>query len=406
MDDATWREFVQGESNPAQWTPSYLEQMLEAATRGDSPSATTALQRERLTQFLTCLAQRSVEPAVEIQTLESLLSRLRPRVASFEDVLYTTRERLADLYEAKKDWSLAIRTLQGVTPESGQRQMDPEHKLRAYLRIARLYLKVSSPANLLEAEACLNRVSHVVSDCPAKSLQVEFQLLQAKCLDLRHRFLEACTKYYRLSTLPELAKDERHQMLYVLAMPISQAMLCAIMAGAGPRRSRMLAVLSKDERACSSPHATFIHLLLADRLLPKEQVATLQQLLPSHYLAARDDGHGTIFDHAIWEHNVLAASKLYANITFTSLAQLLGSCTEQHVERLVAHMIEQGRLQATVDQPQMLVVFGRTSGTNSSSDMAHHQWDQNIQLLCQSAEDIVAQIQAKHPDFVQATTSS
>ncbi|KAJ1981499.1 hypothetical protein H4R34_002051 [Dimargaris verticillata] len=399
MDNATLREFVQGTSDPIQWTPSYLDQVLEAVTHGDSQSTTTATQRDQLTQFLTSLAQRSVEPTVEIQALESLLTRLRPRAASFEDVLHQTRERLADLYEGREDWALAIRTLQGMSLESGQRQLGPEYKLRTYLRVARLCLKDSSPTSLVEAETCLNRASHVVPDCPVKSLQVEFQHLQAQSLDHRHRFLDACTKYYQLSTMPELAKDERDQML-------SQAMLCAIMAGAGPRRSRMLAVLCKDERTGSSPHVAFINQLLADRLLSQEQIAALQHLLPPHYLTPRDDGHGTMFDHAIWEHNILAASKLYINVTFASLAQLLGSCTEQQVEQLAARMIEQGRLQATIDQPQALIEFGRTNGTDTSSDTAHHQLDQDIQLLCQSVEDIVTQIQAKHPNFVQAALGS
>jgi len=61
-------------------------------------------------------------------------------------------------------------------------------------------------------------------------------------LDFKRKFIEASRNYYEL--LPFLGEAERPHALQA-------AIVCAILAAAGPQRSRMLATLYKDERSGS-----------------------------------------------------------------------------------------------------------------------------------------------------------
>ena len=59
-----------------------------------------------------------------------------------------------------------------------------------------------------------------------------------------------------------------------------------------------------------------------DRLIKRSELKEFEELLQPHQKATTSDG-STILDHAVIEHNLLAASKLYNNITFDGLGALL-----------------------------------------------------------------------------------
>ena len=59
-----------------------------------------------------------------------------------------------------------------------------------------------------------------------------------------------------------------------------------------------------------------------DRLIKRSELKEFESLLQSHQKATTFDG-SIILDHAVVEHNLLAASKLYNNITFEGLGALL-----------------------------------------------------------------------------------
>lgn len=72
--------------------------------------------------------------------------------------------------------------------------------------------------------------------------------------------------------------------------------------------------------------------------------AFAQQLRP-HQCAITTDG-STVLDRAVTEHNLAAASKLYNNIYFTELGQLLG-CTPEKAESIASKMVMEDRLKVT-----------------------------------------------------------
>ena len=69
------------------------------------------------------------------------------------------------------------------------------------------------------------------------------------------------------------------------------------------------------------------------------------QTLREHQKAITPDG-STVLEKAVVEHNLLAASRLYNNIYFAELGQLLG-VPPQKSERIASRMIAEKRL--TVD---------------------------------------------------------
>lgn len=59
-------------------------------------------------------------------------------------------------------------------------------------------------------------------------------------MDYKRQFMKAALRYHELSQI--VGEQERGEAL-------QYAIICAILAAAGPQRSRMLATLYKDERS-------------------------------------------------------------------------------------------------------------------------------------------------------------
>jgi COP9 signalosome complex subunit 4 len=77
--------------------------------------------------------------------------------------------------------------------------------------------------------------------------------------------------------------------------------------------------------------------MFLDRILRKQEVDKFQEMLEPHQLAKLADG-STVLERAVIEHNLLAASKVYNNITFDELGALL-NITPEKVYFLVSHSL-------------------------------------------------------------------
>jgi COP9 signalosome complex subunit 4 len=79
--------------------------------------------------------------------------------------------------------------------------------------------------------------------------------------------------------------------------------------------------------------------------------------------SARDEP-STVLDRAMMEHNILATSRLYSNITFRGLGGLL-DLSSLGAETMVVRMVSQKRLKAEIDQVEGLVIFGEETERES-----------------------------------------
>ncbi|KAF9959166.1 COP9 signalosome complex subunit 4 [Mortierella alpina] len=410
-----------------------LEHFVTAAT---DESVGLVVSRQALSDFTSAVdAATSLSADSKKRVYKHALDKVHGRVVSFEEQVSAIRTHLATIYEDEEDWAEAAQVLMGIPLDSGHRIIANEYKVGVYIRIVRLLLEDDEA---ISAEAYLNRASVLMRDTKDISLQLTFKLSQAKISDFKNKFLEASSRYHEISYIQDVDFDERMHIL-------SAAVVCAVLAPAGPQRSRMLATLYKDDRSQRLPHFSILEKMYLDRVLRSNEVSEFATTLKQHQLALLPD-NTTVLDRAVIEHNLLSASKIYNNISFEELGALLGVTPEQ-AEARASKMMGEGRMSGSIDQIERLIFFDRTHGAHlrlgvgakggagstaagaagssgsgaggnggaalgaadedEDQDMSGHEapmlstlWDASIQDLCGHVEELVGIIGAKYPDYV------
>ena len=301
------------DSSASQKTKGYNE-LLTKLTK--SPASPTDQQAENFVAYVDSLLQSSlgiitVRPLLTsiIQSLASaptdvkvrvgshLSTVLQPQLASFEEQDATVREILADGYEAEEDWSQAAKALQGIQLDSTQRTISDTAKVQTWVRIVRYFLEDD---DTVSAETALNKIKNsnaaiqVLQSSP--DLQLHYQLSQARILDSRRDFLNASAEYLNVSFNGSVAEEDRLQAL-------SASIKTAILAPAGPQRSRTLAKLYKDDRSGDTEEYGILENMFLDRLLAPAEIEAFAAKLAPHQLAITADG-STVLSKAVVEHNL------------------------------------------------------------------------------------------------------
>jgi COP9 signalosome complex subunit 4 len=330
---------------------------------------------------------------IKIEVGEHTLSIFQSQPSSFEEQNAQIRELMADAHEGEEDFLAAAKTLAGIPLESSQRKVTNEDKVRFWIRITRNYLEVDDTTL---AEQYLNKAKNLIYTVSDRDLNLHFNLCQARIQDARRNFLAAAQGYQDISFMPVIAEEER---LHTLSMAIK----CAVLAPAGPARSRALGRLYKDERANTLEEYSILEKMFLDRLLSPAEVEKFAEGLATHQLAKTADGN-TVLGKAVVEHNLRAASRLYSNIGFDALGLLLGLDGDK-AEETTARMIEQGRLVGRIDQIERVIWFegGEATGEKGSGRAEGvvgrelKRWDANVQGLAEEVEKVTSQLQQQYP---------
>jgi len=127
-----------------------------------------------------------------------------------------------------------------------------------------------------------------------------------------------------------------------------------------------------------------------DRIIRRKELVQLDSLLQPHQKAKTPDD-SSILERAVTEHNLLAASKLYNNITFTELGALL-EVDPLRAEKIASQMITEGRMNGSIDQIDSIVHF-------ESRDVLP-AWDRQIQSLCYQVNNIMEKITTVAPEWM------
>jgi COP9 signalosome complex subunit 4 len=316
--------------------------------------------------------------------------------ATYADQTAALRLLVATSHEHNEDFGDAATTLAEIPLDTSQRRVTDTDKAEIWVRIVRNYLEVDDST---AAETYLNKLKAIMPDVADPELRVHFQLSQARIQDAKREFLSAAASYAELSTSHRIEEDER---LHTLGMAIK----CAILAPAGPPRSRVLGRLYKDERAAGLGEFGILEKMFLDRLIAPAEVDKFAQGLAAHQLATTADG-STVLARAVVEHNLLAASRLYSNIDFEALGVLLGLDADK-AETTTAKMIEQGRLVGRIDQIAQTIWFehGEASGRTGSGraevmvGKEIRRWDASTRALMEQVESITNMMQQEFPEFV------
>ncbi len=339
----------------------------------------------------------SASSQIKILVGSHIANILQSQIASFETQDGMVREVLAAGYEAEEDYSNAAKTLQGIQLESTQRQIPIEIKLGVWIRIVRFYLEDD---DTVSAETGLNKIKN--SNAAAQALQsnpelrLHYQLSQARILDSRRDFLNASAEYYNVSSNGSVAEEDRLQAL-------SASIKTAILAPAGPPRSRTLAKLYKDEHSSETEEFGILENMFLDRLLAPAEIEAFAAKLAPHQLAQTADG-STVLSKAVIEHNLIAASRLYDNISTAGLAGLLGlkdgtdDTAAEKAEDYAARMVEQGRLRAQIDQIAAVIIFESVPGVELQGPTRElRYWDSGVQGLVDEVERCAAAVIESFP---------
>lgn len=337
------------------------------------------ISRQILQNFAQILKDLPTELHKTVATYA--LAKLQPRVVAFEEQVSIIREHLASVYQDEEEWAEAASCLRAIPLDTGNRVLDPEYKVNIYVKIAQLYLEDDEA---VQAETFLNRASILIPDCKEPNLHMRYKVCFARIMDYKRRFLEASSRYYELSQI--VGERERLDALKC-------AVTCAILANAGPQRSRVLATLYKDERCSKIDIYDILEKMYLERVLRKPEVQKFAADLKPHQMALLSDG-STVLDRAVIEHNLLSASKIYNNITFSELGSLL-EITPEKAEQVAARMMVESRLQGSIDQIDKLIQFETDGGSLNL-------WDKHIEGACHTINVIVENLGNKYPQFIQS----
>jgi len=260
------------------------------------------------------------------------------------------------------------------------RVLDVEYKADIYVKIAQLFLEDDDP---VQAEIFINRAAELIHNVKEERLKLRYKVCFARIMDYKRQFMKAAMKYYELSQT--VGEQERLDAL-------QYAIICAVLAPAGPQRSRILATLFKDERSNKLEIFSILEKMYLERILHRAEVEKFANHLKPHQIAKLSDG-STVLDRAVIEHNLLAASKLYNNITFDELGSLL-DITPEMAERIASAMIIEERLKGSIDQIEQLISFQ----TQSQGPLV--QWDLQISSACTSLNNLLETVGLKYPHLM------
>ena len=315
------------------------------------------------------------------QLSQFTLDKLQPRVVSFEEQVAGIRQHLADIYERSQMWRDAALVLVGIPLESGQKQYSIDYKLTTYLNIARFYLEADDP---VQAELFISRACLLHCQTDNEELKSLYKTCYARVLSYRGKFIAASQRYNELSYCLAV-ETERMAAL-------QKALICAVLASAGQQRSRMLSTFFKDERCQTLPAFVILEKMYLDRIIRRSELQEFESLLEPHQKVVLDDSY-SILDRAVFEHNLLSASKLYNDISFDGLGALL-DIPAAKAENIAAQMITEDRMNGRIDQVAGIIYFEHRK--------VIPLWDEQIQTLCEQLNSIVDKIAAAEPEWMAA----
>ncbi len=319
---------------------------------------------------------------------EHTLAQTLERAASFDEQVSAIRELLAEAYKKDEQWTAAARMLAAIALDS----RDDEYKISKSIQIAMLFLQDD---DAVSAETFINRASLMLDpERTSPMLTLQHKVCYARILDSKRKFLEAATRFYQLSHTVTRVGDGFEVSEEDLMGSLRMAATNAILAPAGPARSRLLGTLMKDERSQRLPHRAMLEKVYTGRLLRRDEVEAFAATLASHQKVTHEDGF-TVLDRAVTEHNMLALASLYKNISFEQLGALLG-IHEKLAEAVAVRMLVEKRLKGTIDQVESVLHFWRESESSAlSADDAH------IAHICASVESCATAVIALHPELAQ-----
>lgn len=290
------------------------------------------------------------------------------------------------LFDAKvgtedPDYSGAARILAGMRMEddvSSVYFMSKVEKADIYVKIAECFL---ADDEIAESDAAANKAGSAVESISASekegqtALLLRYKSTTARVLDANRKFLQAASRYHELSQSSSDLLDAEELLQF-----LGRAISCAILAPSGAQRQRVLGHLYRDERLSElerlpefCTHATIVRKMYRHQIVQAAELKQLEDSLDPHQKAIMGDGL-SILERGVIEHNMIAVSKTYRSIYFTTLAKIL-NVDERRAEKLAASMILANQLHGSMDQVEGLLEF-------DAEEPPEVAWDRSLISFC------------------------
>ena len=167
-------------------------------------------------------------------------------------------------------------------------------------------------------------------------------------MDSKRKFLIAASAYYDLSLQENVDQED---LLALLGMGLT----CAILAPAGPQKSRILSIYHKDMRSQKLEFYEILDKIFMARVVKRPDVRGFEESLKPHQKTVSQEGY-SVLDKALIEHNIEVISKIYKNISFEELGRFLEIDPNQ-AENIIAQMVSEKRIYASLDQMNRMIEF-------------------------------------------------
>jgi len=338
-----------------------------ALTLTTSTTTTTVLEQP-MTASRTLLAAlmatlesaTSMDDVVVKQLANAVINKIAPRAVSYEDQLVKACEFLSGVYVREGLHRLAADTLRRIDLESGMRQVDARVKLDLCLRVCHLYLMDKSFG---DADASVKKAMSLLGGLDEgkavdRELVLRYLSCSARVSDGRHKFIEAAMKYLELARKMANSMDDDDDEVLGLGrvQALESAVACALLADAGPQRSRLLAQLYRDDEVKTLSGYLILEKVFLERLVEGDDVEAFRQALGHDRGEMKGRWGLDVVQLAIVQHNLSACSKLYTNVELGNLAGLFG-VEERVAVGIVSAMLLEGRLVGRIDQVDGVVMF-------------------------------------------------
>lgn len=195
-------------------------------------SETPQITESALEEFATKITK--LPPDEYAKVAEEALSSID--YSQFEKVVIKIREDYATVLEGQKEFIKAARVLGGIQTESGEEKSE-KFLFSLYVRMASNFLR--EDGGTVPAENVLKKASNYYHTSDDNETVLKYKVCVAQVQDQNRRFLKASRMYHDLS---QRVKPEQQLEL------LNSAIICSILAPAGPERARQMSALFKDPR--------------------------------------------------------------------------------------------------------------------------------------------------------------
>jgi COP9 signalosome complex subunit 4 len=311
---------------------------------------------------------------------------VRPKAEDFPDAFMYALQLLAIAFQGEGDFKKAASALAQFKFDNYRGSTATiEQKMTWYIETAEFHLEANDTG---PASQQLTRAHGLLKEIKSNpKLKLRFDTVYARVKDNERRFLEASMRYRDLSQNVS-AGVSRQDLMDALEYSVTTA----ILADAGPSKSRLLALLISDERTKELPNYDLLEKMFKEQILRLSDVERFSKLLKDHHKAVMKN-ELTVLQNAVIGHNMFAASKMYNNIKFDELGRLLGISAKQ-AEEIASKMIEQRRMNGVIDQVEGIIEFSEEESAGVLTT-----WDGQIQDTCLMINAILDNITKKYPTY-------